>query len=286
MLDACHLWCRLQRAFNGLRPAVGATWLWFVGRLWWWRGLACGRRWVCGAHRGLVEVTALAWGCAPVVWVAGCVGWEPWWMPAARGVGPSRFSFAAPRWETNCSAMFFCLDESQRLSVSSRRGHQRGAHDVHSVPEFRCHSVHGRRRSRRETHRQAPRVTHRLRPAAGDTAPSSRHRRRNPPARGEAPEKHHRPAQRRTEEQVAQPPENTTRNADEPRRGRRTGNGPPQATPTVNKEPRKNPPARGEAPDHHDDDHDDETRTAKPGKAQPPRSGDTTDKAAQRPGKR
>jgi hypothetical protein len=33
MLDACHLWCRLQRAFNGLRPAVGATWLWFVGRL-------------------------------------------------------------------------------------------------------------------------------------------------------------------------------------------------------------------------------------------------------------
>jgi hypothetical protein len=101
-----------------------------------------------------VEVAALVWGCAPVVWVAECVGWGPWWMPAAREPGRHVFRIAAPPWETNCFAMFVCLDESYRLNVSSLRGHRRGAHDVQSDPQPVNIPSTKRRRSRRETHRR------------------------------------------------------------------------------------------------------------------------------------
>lgn len=80
------------------RRAVGATWVWFVGRLLLWRGFACGRRWGCGTHRGLVEVKVVV-GAAPggvggwvglLSDVAGCLRRTVCSPSAVPGVPPAR----------------------------------------------------------------------------------------------------------------------------------------------------------------------------------------------------
>ncbi|ACL42188.1 hypothetical protein Achl_4237 (plasmid) [Pseudarthrobacter chlorophenolicus A6] len=199
----------------------------------------------------------------------------------------------APRFSFRCSAL---RDELLRNGSSAwtNRSASSFLHCEASSAERRCplrsptreHSVHGTA-AKPQRNRQLS--------ITGDvplTARRRRHRPRNktpqegPPARGEA--------LRNTPASAA-----ATRSRwrshrgehielrDEPRHGRRTADGPPQATPTVEQGTDGNkPPARGAAPvimmiymtmKH---------RTAEPGKAQPPRSGDTTDKAAQRPGQR
>jgi hypothetical protein len=298
-------WCRLQRAFNGLRPAVGATWLWFVGRLWWWRGLACGRRWVCGAHRGLVEVTALAWGCAPVVWVAGCVGWEPWWMPAARGVGPSRclvISCSDPGDELLRNVLLPGRFATP-LRFFSSRPPARSARCPLREPD-RCHSVHddgGAAAEKRSANQHGRRTAYgppQATPPQAQTPTPGTHR------PGAKPPRNIKASAAENEEQVAQPPGEHNELRYEPRHGRPKRERPAAGdTNGGTRNRRKNPRARGEAPDvnestpartsapqklrtrHHDDEQDDEPSDGEAGDAQPPRSGDTTDKAAQRPGK-
>lgn len=120
--------------------------------LWWvavcvWRGLACGRRWVCGTHRGWVEVCVVVGGCAPVVWVVGLWSWLT--LGDACGAGsrcmtlfvlvhrPGR-RFASQR----VSAWTFC-NAGPVLRLVSRR---RAAHEHLSVrhPAIRTTSFRGR----------------------------------------------------------------------------------------------------------------------------------------------
>jgi hypothetical protein len=118
---------------------------------------------------------------------------------------------------------------------------------------IRCHSVHGtaaqpQRNSSPSTTGDGPLPARRRR-----HRPKTRHRRRSR-LPGAKPPRNTSASGAATRKQGAQPQEEHLEERSGPRPGRRTAHGPPQATPTVKKEPAATTHRPGAQPPIHDDD--------------------------------